>query len=216
MTLLLISFLFFVYLIYRELKKNRNLPIRFDAFSCIYLAVLALLAVSSIWFPMQQWRLESFLSEKSTELTGVQSVTVHCNSLFDSIFTPLVSVAGLAYIEEKKIVFEYQWCGDITEYLKHPANVSRRELFSLTIFTHESMHIRGERDEKKTECQAVQRNHMASNILGVPDLISRRNAIAYYKNNYPEHPYFTSSCAPGKELDENLADSVWQYDINKY
>ena len=96
MTLLLISFLFFVYLIYRELKKNRNLPIRFDAFSCIYLAVLALLAVSSIWFPMQQWRLESFLSEKSTELTGVQSVTVHCNSLFDSIFTPLVSVAGLA------------------------------------------------------------------------------------------------------------------------
>lgn len=189
---------------------------RFDAFNCIYLAVLTLLAVSSIWFPMKQWRLESFLSKKSTELTGVQSVTVHCNSLFDSIFTPHVSVAGLAYVEEKKIVFEYQWCNDITEYLKHPENVSGRELFSLAIFTHESMHIRGERDEKKTECQAVQRNHMASNILGVPDLISRRNAIAYYKNNYPEHLYFTSSCAPGKELDENLAGSVWQYDIDKY
>jgi hypothetical protein len=216
MTSLSIFFLFFVYLIYRELRHNRNLPNRFDTFNKTYLAVLILLAISSLWLPLKQWRLESFLSEKASELAGIQSVTVHCNSLLDSIFTPSVNLAGLAYFEERKIVFEYQWCNYITEYLDHPENVSSRELFSLAIFTHESMHIRGERDEQKTECQAIQRNHIASKLLGVPDLIARKNAIAYYKTYYPQHPYFTRSCAPGKKFDEALADSVWQYDLNKY
>jgi hypothetical protein len=216
MTVLIIFFIIFIWLIFRELRINRNLPNRFNSFNKFYLVSLILLAVLCIWTPIKQWRLESFLSEKVTELTGVTDVKIHCNSLFDSIFTPLVGVAGIAYIQERKIVFEYKWCGHISEYLKHPENVSNRELWSLTIFTHESMHIRGEENEKKTECQAVQRNHIAAELLGVPASLARAHAQIYYKEMYSARSntelgsmYFSLKCAPGKEWDENLPGAIW-------
>ena len=46
------------------------------------------------------------------------------------------------------------------------------------------MHIRGEENEKKTECQAVQRNHIAAELLDVPATLARIHALIYYKEMY--------------------------------
>ena len=208
MTLLTLLFLFFVWLIYRELRNNRNLPNRFDGFNLTYLGVLILLATSSIWFPIKYWKLESFLSAKASELADSRPATVHCNSLFDTIFDNGINVIGHANFETGEIVFQYGWCTNIIKYLENPKNASKEGITSLSLFTHESMHVRGERNEQKTECQAIQRNYKAAKLLGVPDHIARSNAIAYYEKIYPEHPYFTPKCAPGKEY-EALADSIW-------
>ena len=54
------------------------------------------------------------------------------------------------------------------------------------MFTHESMHVRGERNEARTECEAVQRNYRAAKLLGVPDATAKRNALDYYNNLYKE------------------------------
>jgi hypothetical protein len=85
------------------------------------------------------------------------------------------------------------------------------------MFTHESMHVRGELDEARTECQAVQRNYRAARLLGVPDATARRNALDYYNNLYKlrrdegtmQAAYYSEDCAPGKALDEHLNDSTW-------
>ena len=80
------------------------------------------------------------------------------------------------------------------------------------------MHIRGELNETKTECEAVQRNYRAAKLLGVPDDIAKRNALDYYNIIYQERGriggmqariLFASECAPGKALDEHLPDSTW-------
>ena len=97
-------------------------------------------------------------------------------------------------------------------YIKHPAAASKEELYSLNILTHESMHARGEYNEAKTECEAVQRNYHTAILLGVPDTIAKQNALAYYKNYYLKRTgtYFSKDCVPDGSLDEHLSDSTWK------
>lgn len=91
------------------------------------------------------------------------------------------------------------------------------ELVSLDLFTHESMHIRGELNEAVTECEAVQRNYRAARLLGVPDRIAKRNALDYFDGEYQrrgtiggmQSAYYSEQCSPGKAMDEHLSDSTW-------
>ena len=102
-------------------------------------------------------------------------------------------------------------------YLAHPERATDEEIESLDLFTHESMHVRGELNEAVTECEAVQRNYRAARVLGVPDETAKRNALDYYRVNYQERgkiggmqgQYYSDQCAPGKRLDEHLSDSTW-------
>jgi len=91
---------------------------------------------------------------------------------------------------------------------KDPADWEGRT--SLNILTHESMHVRGEHNEAKTDCQAIQRDYHTGKLLGIPDPIARKNALYFYEHIYVKHPYFSPDCAPGKTWDERLNDSTWQ------
>ncbi len=79
------------------------------------------------------------------------------------------------------------------------------------------MHIRGEMNEARTECEAVQRNYRAAKMLGVPDATAKKNALDYYNIAYQERgkvggmtgAYYSVECAPGRAMDEHLPDSTW-------
>jgi hypothetical protein len=85
------------------------------------------------------------------------------------------------------------------------------------MFTHESMHVRGEMNEAITECEAVQRDYRAAKLLGVDDETAKRNALDYYNHGYQlrgkiggmQGAYYSEQCAPGKAMDEHLSDSTW-------
>jgi len=209
MTLLSILSLLFVWLIYRALTGPAYSPNRFDTFNITYISILISLVVLTAWLPVKYWRLESFLADKASELAEFKPVSFHCNSLFDSIFDNAINVIGHANPDTGEIVFQYEWCSNIIEYLDHPNSVTMDELMSLSLFTHEAMHIRGQLNEQKTECEAIQRNFSAAKLLGVSEYAARKNAIAYYQEIYPRHPYFTPKCAPGEEYDEGLPNAVW-------
>ena len=106
------------------------------------------------------------------------------------------------------------------DYLDRPSRASASELPSLNIFTHESMHIRGERDEAVPECQAVQRNGRAAVLLGVPFAVASRSANSHFDEIYLKRAssgpfsaaYFSTECAPGRALDEHLSEPVWLAD----
>jgi len=120
-----------------------------------------------------------------------------------------------------KIGIQHPWCSRLMSYLRHPDRASEEELWSLGMFTHESMHVRGELNEAITECEAVQRNYRAAKLLGVPDAIARRNALDYYNVLYQQRgkiggmqgAYYSDQCAPGKAMDEHLGDSTWATDL---
>lgn len=199
---------FFCYLVYREIRSPYK---KSDGFSLIYILVLVALAIASARPAYLTWRLETMLSEIASVIAERPNVKVRCNSVFDTLFTGkgVSSPAGTAYYDTNEIFFESGWCKNFTAYLSNIENPSNEELFAMHLFTHEVMHIRGERSEKKTDCQAVQRNHTVGKLLGIDDAIAIKNAKTYYTKLYPWHRYYDKRCKPGGKLDENLPGSIW-------
>ena len=154
---------------------------------------------------------------RASVLAEGRSAYVHCNTILDTLFDPEMLASGHANPETGKIAIQSPWCGTMMSYLRHPGRADREELFSLDMFTHESMHVRGELNEARTECQAVQRNYRAAKLLGVPDAIARQNALDYFNDGYQERgeiggmtgAYYSKECAPGQDWDEHLPDSTW-------
>jgi hypothetical protein len=216
----ILASLFFVWCAFREIRKSFVAPAGYDfptPASKPYLAVVLGLAVLLAWPPVHIWLFQRFLSAKATELADGHRAIVHCNTLFDTMIDPEMLASGHASPQTGKIAIQKPWCDTLISYLHHPERASREELHSLDLFTHESMHVRGELNEAKTECQAVQRNYRAAKMLGVPDSIAKQNALDYYNINYQQRgkiggmqaAYYSDQCAPGRTMDEHLSDSTW-------
>ncbi|HHT0591987.1 TPA: hypothetical protein ACTXXA_000541 [Legionella anisa] len=196
--------LFFFWLVYRELTGR--LPI-----SKGYLTTSLSLALLFAWPPFHHWRFERFLTEVARQLAENQPAKVHCNTLFDTLFDEEPRVYGHADPKTGYIVIQYPKCSLLMDYVSHPERATLDEIIALNILTHESMHARGEYNEAKTECEAVQRNYRTALLLGVPDYIAKQNALDYYNDVYLKRRdgYFSKECAPGKAMDEHLIDSTW-------
>jgi hypothetical protein len=212
--------LFFFWCAFREIRGSIVAPPGFDfprPVSKPYLALVAGLAVAFAWPPVHTWYFQWRLSVKATALADDHRAKVHCNTLFDTMIDSEMLASGHANPRTGRIVIQKPWCSTLMAYLRHPGHASREELDSLDLFTHESMHIRGELNEARTECQAVQRNYRAARMLGVPEETARQNALDIFNINYQQRgqiggmqsAYYSDQCAPGKEMDEHLADSTW-------
>jgi hypothetical protein len=196
--------LFFAWLALRELRSSQPLFMP-------YLIIVTLLSLATAWPPFHHWRFENSLNKIANQLAEKHPATLHCNTLLDTLVDEEPRVGGHADLQTGYIVIQYPRCYTLMDYLKHPAQASQDELFSLNVLTHESMHVRGEANEAKTECAAVQRNYRTAKLLGVPDAIAKKNALDYYHYYYLKRNdgYFSKECAPGKALDEHLSDSTW-------
>jgi len=212
--------LFFCWCAFREIRGSFIAPAGFDLpmpVSKPYLAVVLALAVLFAWPTVHRWHFQHFLSVKATELADNHRAKVHCNTMFDTMLDSEMLASGHANPRTGEIGIQKPWCGTLMSYLAHPGRATELEVVSLDIFTHESMHIRGEMNEALTECEAVQRNYRAAKLLGVPDAIAKRNALDYYNTSYQQRgkigglagSYYSDQCAPGKAMDEHLSDSTW-------
>jgi hypothetical protein len=204
----------------REIHRSIVAPPGYDRptpISMPYLALVLGLAAAFAWPPVHVWHFQRFLSLTATELADDHRAKVHCNSAVDTMLDPMMLAIGHANPLTGEIGIQAPWCSTLMAYLSHPERASATELVSLDMFTHESMHIRGEMNEMRTECQAVQRNYRAAKLLGVSDATAKRNAWDYYSGEYQRRgqiggmqaAYYSDQCAPGKAMDEHLSDSTW-------
>jgi hypothetical protein len=210
----------FCWLIFREVRSTTAAPVDMPLArkaSRPYISVLAALALLALWQPIHIWQFQRHLSAISTVLADSHVAHVHCNTVLDTLFDQNSTNIGHASPATGEIAFQYPWCNTLLAYQRHPPRADRQELSSLGLLTHESMHVRGELNEARTECEAVQRNLRAARLLGVRDGTARKNALDYYHSVYlpravsggnPDK-YFSDECAPGKLLDERLSDSTW-------
>lgn len=214
--------LFCCWLLLREFLRKRIPKEGYEApdtspIDRVYVSILLVLALGSGWIPLHRLWFEHMLSEKASLLAAPNRAHVHCNTVFDTFLDTNSLAAGHANPENGQIVFQHPWCDRLMDYLSHPERASDAEIASLNILTHESMHVRGEYDEARTECQAVQRNYRTARLLGVPDHAARKSAWYYYKHAYKRRAeiggmseaYFSADCVPDGPLDEHLPDSTW-------
>ena len=218
----ILASLCFLWCAIREVRNSMVAPAGFDQPRPIYMPYLALallLSAAFAWPPVHTWYFQKILSAKATELADHHRARVHCNTLFDTMLDSEMLAAGHADPRTGQIALQKPWCSTLSGYLSHPSEASAEELDSLDLFTHESMHVRGELNEARTECQAIQRNYRAARLLGVPDATARRNALDIYNINYQQRGrtggmqggYYSQECAPGKAMDEHLRDSTWEF-----
>jgi hypothetical protein len=216
----ILSSLFFLWCAFREVLRSIVPPPGFDSPRPVYapyLVTVLVLATVSAWPPIERWHFEHFLSEKATALADNHRARVHCNTIFDTMLDSEMLAAGHANPRTGQIGIQHPWCETLRSYLSHPEHASLEELASLGLFTHESMHVRGELNEALTECEAVQRNYRSARLLGVPAAIAKKNALDYYGTVYRRRgqiggmqgAYYSDQCAPGKAMDEHLSDSTW-------
>ena len=216
----ILASLFFFWCAFREIRAAFVAPPDFDSPRPVYkpyLATVLVLAALFAWPPIHRWHFEHFLSLKATVLADNRPASVHCNTVFDTMIDPAMLAAGHANPQTGQIAIQHPWCDSLRSYLNHPGRATLDELASLDVFTHESMHVRGELNEARTECEAVQRNYRAARLLGVADDIAMRNALDYYNIMYRRRgkigglqgEYYSDECAPGKAMDEHLSDSIW-------
>jgi hypothetical protein len=212
--------LFFLWCAFREILYSRVARPGYDSPTPItkpYLALVLGLAVLFAWPPLHTWYFERILSAKATILADNHRAKVHCNTVVDTMFDTEMLSIGHANPLTGEIAIQKPWCDTLMSYLSHPSRANRDEIVSLDMFTHESMHVRGELNEAKTECEAVQRNYRAAKLLGVPDSTAKRNALDYYNTTYQQKKqigglvggYYSDECAPNKVMDEHLSDSTW-------
>jgi hypothetical protein len=212
--------LFFSWCAFREIRSSFIAPAGYDLpmpMSKPYLVVVLALAVLFAWPTVHRWYFQWHLSAMATELADGHRAKVHCNTMFDTMLDSEMLASGHANPLTGEIAIQKPWCDRLMAYLAHPARADELEVVSLDIFTHESMHVRGEMNEARTECQAVQRNYRSAKLLGVPDETAKKNALDYYNTTYQmrgkiggmQAAYYSNQCAPDKAMDEHLSDSTW-------
>ncbi len=206
--LFMILAVFFGWLIFRELISSTPK----DSVSLGYMGVCLLLAVLSILKPASIWLLERKMTEVVHVLADNKPTKVRCEGVVESIFdrTPM-TWAGYTYFDTGDVVFKAGWCKQLKRYLKNPDKADQRVRYSVMLLVHEAMHVRGERDEQLTECQAIQRYYRTARMLGVPEDTAKKHGLLYYTTYFPQHPYYSPKCAPGTSMDEELPDSLWQF-----
>lgn len=216
MFILTLLALFFVWLLYREVVGvlwNYDTVTSFDiVYSLVLVGIIFLLA----WQPITYWKFESFLEKKGKIISGQPTASVECDTLFDSILNNAFSRAGHARPDTKEMWMDYPNCKYLNKFLNDPdkylsKTIFGQEAYSLAVFNHELMHVRGEWNEQRTECQSVQRNYSSAKIMGLTDSQAINFAVRYYQEIYPRHGYFTSKCQPDGEYDEKLIDSSWNH-----
>lgn len=177
-----------------------------------------LIGMMFAYMPVRYWLFERFLTKNAIVLSESNKATVHCNTMFDAFFDSQVFASGHAQIETGQIVIQHPWCASLMDHLDHPEKLTREGVFSLHVFVHETMHIRGERNEAITECQAIQRHARAAKLLGISNTrIAKESGMLYFRQDYQNRAssgamssmYFSEECAPEKSLDEKLPDSTW-------
>jgi hypothetical protein len=156
-------------------------------------------------------RLEHRLAHAAADLVGAP-VTVHCQTAGGALTDASGELGFVRWapggVPEHATTIKYEQCGDLKAYLRHHGrSPTADQVIAVHVLSHESMHMRGERNEAAAECEAMQRDALMARKLGASKADAAALAAAYWRIDYPRMPddYRSSACRPGGEMDEHLA-----------
>ena len=176
---------------------------RFD----LYFFFLLIMAGICIFFPIRQAFFEHKLAKASASLINHDHVVVECLSKYSGLLH--FRAAGFVYRGSSKINMQGSICKRLRNYLKDPLYAEWQDLYALHVLTHETMHVAGEYNEPRADCQAYQRNHKMAELLGVRPDIAALNGRYLHRHRSPKHDYYSPACEPGGGFDEKLPHAVW-------
>lgn len=189
------------------LGRERDLPV-------LSVSLLVVIAVVAAIPGAQRMIEERRLARVASELAG-RHVSVHCQDGAEAFVDAGSELGWVRFsadgVPEPRTLIKRAQCLDLKSYLAHRADPSWDEMVAVHVLTHESMHMRGERNEAVAECEALQRDALTAARLGATPAQAHALAVRYWQQVYPRMPedYVSADCRPGGPLDEHLPTSPW-------
>jgi hypothetical protein len=184
-------------------------------FPYLSVALLAVLAVASAVPPYLRAREEDRLSAAAGQLVGAH-VRVRCQTAGQEFVDAGAELGyvrwGADGVPEHRTLIKREPCAALRSYLRSSKRTpTESQVVAVHILSHESMHMRGEKDEAAAECEAMQRDARTAALLGASSVDARALARRYWLALYPRmsDDYRSPDCRPGGALDEHLPDAPW-------
>jgi hypothetical protein len=186
--------------------------VRFPLVSVLLLVVLG----GGLLIPVvRHHRLEARLSAVASELTGVP-VRVHCQTAGQELVDLGSELGWVRYdadgVPEHETLIKRAPCSQLAGYLAADQSApSLDEVVAVHVLSHESRHMAGSTSEAVAECEAMQRDARAAELLGADPAEAAELARAYWNRVYPQmgDDYVSGDCRPGGALDERLPSAPW-------
>lgn len=154
--------------------------------------MVTLLAISLIPTGCMEYQWQA-MENKGTQVvksvSGKEEGHLSCQRFFNTLWDTRVSVQGFVeYDKPNTATMKWKQCKQLQEYFANPLEPTTENTMAMQVLLHESIHVKGNRSESSTECEALQVHQSQAIQLGsYPDsvLINLRH---YMRSIYPLMP----------------------------
>lgn len=181
-------------------------PTRRTAAIALTLAVAALVT-AAVPEARHDW-VQSRATAVVVEVSGVPGAVARCQR-----FTPdlldLGQQSGSVAYGSRTAALRRTVCNDLAGWLLSDRSApTLAQVRAVHVVVHEAMHVRGEFDEARAECAAMQRDAAAAELLGATPAQAEALAQTYDREIYPrmQDGYTSPACVEGGQLDETPGD----------
>jgi hypothetical protein len=199
----------------RSLLHSRDGLGRPRPFPVVSVVLLALLAGGLLVPVVRHHRLEQRLDAVASVLAG-GPVVVHCQSAGQELVDAGAELGYVPYgrdgVPGRVTLIKHAPCASLATYLRSDKHdPSAGQVLAVHVLSHEARHLAGITSESAAECEAMQRDARAAELLGADHADALRLAQAYWRDVYPRMPdtYRSGDCVPGGPLDEHLSEPPW-------
>lgn len=176
--------------------------------SCLLLVVPTILEV--------RWQVNERRYSTAMESFVQKDVTVHCQRFTDTLVDADGYAGHVKYTEtgaDTVAFLDWNTCNDVAKLNQGDDmfNVSKSAVNALHVLVHEGQHLKGEKDEKVADCQAIVNTPTVAQLLGLTEAEGKVLAKRYYEETYPYMPasYRTNECRHGGSFDTGELSWLW-------
>ncbi|MGV8979445.1 MAG: hypothetical protein ACOH17_15540 [Cellulomonas sp.] len=169
---------------------------------------IALLVTAGSFEVKHQW-VQARATALVAHVSGVRGASADCQR-FTPELVDLSATSGFVFFDSQDVAhLRRAVCNDLFTWLRSNKKApTDGEVRAVHITVHEAMHVRGEFDEAKAECFAMQRDADAAQFLGATRAQAAALAQRYYREDYPRMSadYVSGECAADGPLDLTPGD----------
>lgn len=175
-------------------------------------SIYIFISLFGIFFIIENILFERKVAAAANQATNRSDIKAVCHGFITGSIIG-VKKLGWVVLGTPVINMKQHVCFNLKEYLKNPNTSQQSSIFALHIVSHEAVHALGISDEQRTDCRAIQINHRTAKALGVEEEVAKNTALKIFRNSIAlqksRHGYFSPECAPGRALDEQFDDAIW-------
>jgi hypothetical protein len=169
---------------------------------------VAALATASAFEVKHQW-VQARATAVVVHVSGSATAVADCQR-FTPELVDLSATSGFVFADSQNVAhLRRTVCNDLFAWLLSSKRApTDGQVRAVHITVHEAMHVRGEFDEARAECFAMQRDADAAQLLGATPAQAAALAQRYYRDVYPRmpEPYVSAQCAADQAYDQTPGD----------